>query len=197
MLLVFVRYPEAGTTKTRLIPAVGAVAAAEIQHRMSLHTLTCAREFSHDANIDVEVRFAGGTVEQIATLYGADLKYRDQGAGDLGPRLARATADAFLAGARRVIVIGTDCPALSVQHLRGAHDALVEADVVLGPAADGGYYLIGVREPHPELFEGIAWSSEWVLAQTLSAADRLGLAVQLLETLADVDRPEDLRHVPG
>jgi len=196
MLIVFVRYPAPGKAKTRLIPAVGPVAAADIQHRMSLCTLAVASEFGRDHKVDAEVRFTGGTAEQMVPLYGRDLRYRDQGEGDLGQRLKLAVADAFDAGARTVVVIGTDCPKLSAGHLRDAHEALLDADVVLGPALDGGYYLIGLRQAHLQLFDDIAWSTQRVLQQTLDATSRLGLSVQLLETLADVDRPEDLQHLP-
>ncbi len=196
MLIVFARYPEPGNTKTRLIPAVGAVAAADIQHRLSLRTLTIAREFCRDQKDDVEIRFTGGTAEQMGILYGTDWRFREQHNGGLGQRLALAIADGFLGGARSVVVIGTDCPALSADHLRATHEALVDADVVLGPALDGGYYLVGLRQPHSELFDGIAWSTDQVLMQTQEAANRLGLSVHLLEALADIDRPEDLRHMP-
>jgi len=196
MLIIFVRYPEAGRAKTRLIPAIGAVAAAEMQHEMSVRTLATARQFAKGANDWIEVRFAGGTPEQMAALYGADLQYREQGKGDLGQRLTLAIADGFRSGARTVVVIGTDCPALNAGHLHAANEALGESDLVLGPALDGGYYLIGLRQPRLELFEGIDWSTERVLSQTMQAADRLGLNIYLLEALADVDRPDDLRHVP-
>jgi len=196
MLIVFAKYPEPGKTKTRLIPRFGAAGAAEIQHSMTQHTLSVARTFVRDAEMKVEVRFTGATAEQMKTLYGTDLEYREQGEGDLGKRLKLAISDGFLAGARMVIVIGTDCPTLSPDHLRAAQNALVEADVVLGPALDGGYYLVGLRLAQSELFDGIAWSTDSVLKQTLEAAGRRELSVHLLQTLADIDRPEDLQYMP-
>ena len=195
MLIVFVKYPEPGKSKTRLIPAIGATKAAEIQHQMSLLTLATAREFSHRTGNDVEIRFTGSTAEAMATLYGSDLRYREQSEGDLGERLRLAIDEGFYSGAPNVVVIGTDCPALTVAHIAAAQDALAETDVVLGPAFDGGYYLIGLRQPQCELFEGIAWSTNQVLQQTLNAAKRAGLSVRLLETLADIDRPEDLQLI--
>lgn len=197
MLIVFVKYPEPGKSKTRLIPAVGATKAAAIQHAMSARTLATAREFGHLRRNDVEIRFTGATLAAMATLYGTDLRYCDQAGGDLGQRLRLAIADGFSAGARSVVVIGTDCPALTVAHLFAADDALLETDVVLGPAFDGGYYLVGLRQPQPELFEGITWSTDQVLTQTLDAASRAGLSVRLLEKLVDIDRPEDLKFVPS
>lgn len=196
MLIVFIKYPEPGKSKTRLIPAIGATKAAEIQHGMSLRTLATASEFSRTTRTDVEIRFIGATAEAMAMLYGSDFRYREQAGSDLGQRLMRAIVDGFRAGAPRVIVIGTDCPAITADHLCAAQDALAEADVVLGPAFDGGYYLIGLRQPRCELFEGIAWSTEQVLEQTLDGARRAGLSVRLLERLADIDRPEDLKLLP-
>jgi rSAM/selenodomain-associated transferase 1 len=196
MLIVFARFPEPGKTKTRLIPATGEVAAADIQHRMSLRTLEIATKFGREEKVDVEIRYTGATGEEMAALYGTDLRFRLQGDGNLGQRLDRAITEGFLTGARMVLVIGTDCPALSADQLRSARDALAEADVVLGPAVDGGYYLIGLRQPHAELFDGIAWSTARVLQQTLDVASRLGLSTHLLELLADIDRPEDLQHLP-
>jgi rSAM/selenodomain-associated transferase 1 len=196
MLIIFTKYPEPGMTKTRLVPAIGAIAAADIQHRMSLRTFAIAKEFCREIGTEIEIRFTGGTAEQMAGKYGPELQYREQGVGDLGQRLTLAVNDAFLGGAREVVAIGSDCPGLSTIHLLAASEALLDTDVVLGPALDGGYYLIGLRQPHVELFNGIAWSTEHVLQQTLQIANRLGLAVHLLETLADIDRPEDLRHMP-
>lgn len=197
MLIIFIKYPEPGKSKTRLIPAVGATKAAAIQHDMSLRTLATAREFGRNTRSDLEVRFAGGTAGAMAALYGADLRYREQSGGELGQRLQLAMADGFCAGAPTVVVIGTDCPALTVAHLVAAQDALAQADVVLGPALDGGYYLIGLRQPRSDLFEGIAWSTAQVLQQTIDAAGRGGLSVHLLEKLADIDRPEDLKLIPS
>ena len=193
MIIVFVKYPEPGKSKTRLIPAIGATKAAEIQHQMSRQTIATARQFGHKTLNDVEIRFTGATAEAMATLYGTDLRYREQSGGDLGRRLRLAIDEGFCAGAPAVVVIGTDCPALTVAHLGAAQDALAETDAVLGPAFDGGYYLIGLRQPQHALFEGIAWSTNQVLRQTLDAASRAGLSVRLLETLADIDRPEDLK----
>lgn len=195
MLIVMLKYPEPGKSKTRLIPAVGAVKAAEIQHRMSLRTLATAEEYRRSTGSDVEIWFTGATAEAMEALYGGGVRYRDQGRGDLGQRLLLAIGEGFRSGARTVTVIGTDCPVLSVAHLCEARDALTRADVVLGPAFDGGYYLIGLRQPQLSLFEGIAWSTDAVCEQTLAAASRAGLAVHLLEKLADIDRPDDLQFL--
>lgn len=191
-LIVMCRYPEAGRTKTRLIPALGAAGAARLQSDMTRHVLGWVDKFAHSTAANVEIRFAGGDAERMAALFGASGDYRPQGDGNLGRRMARAFGDAFDSGEGPVVMIGTDCPTVTADVLRAAFDALHTADLVLGPAHDGGYYLIGMRRLHPSLLEGIDWGSERVLKQTLNAARRLSLRVELLAERADIDRPEDL-----
>jgi rSAM/selenodomain-associated transferase 1 len=116
-----------------------------------------------------------------------------QGA-DLGARMAAATEWAFAQGATTAIVVGTDAPELSREHVALALEALTRAHVAIGPAADGGYYLIGLRRPAPALFERIPWSTPDVLTQTLARAEELGLTVAPLPLLADIDTVEDLRR---
>ncbi len=193
-LAIFTRYPEPGTTKTRLIPALGAEGAARLQCDLTRHALAQAREFRRTAAVTVEVRYDGGDAERMAECFGNDMAYRPQGAGDLGCRMERAFAEAFHDGAARVVVVGADCPGITPRVLRDAFERLATADVVLGPATDGGYYLVGLRRPVRELFHGIAWGGEQVLQSTLDRAAELSQVVSLLEPLSDVDRPEDL-HV--
>ena len=106
--------------------------------------------------------------------------------------MAHAFADAFAGGARRVALIGTDVPALAFEDVRDALESLDDHDVAIGPATDGGYYLIALKGPHPELFEGIGWSGPDVLADTLDRASRRDLSVRVLRTIGDVDTIEDL-----
>jgi rSAM/selenodomain-associated transferase 2/rSAM/selenodomain-associated transferase 1 len=192
-LIVFTRYPEPGRTKTRLIGTLGATGAAELQRRMTLHTLTTARDLAAAGRVEVEVRFHGGDEAAMRRSFGDGVSYREQGEGDLGDRLARSVDDARREGAASVIVIGSDCPGIDVDVLGRAFD-LVRDDplrIVLGPASDGGYYLIGLGHAAPEVFADIAWGTEIVLDQTLEAARRAGRPTRLLDVLADVDRPED------
>jgi uncharacterized protein len=109
---------------------------------------------------------------------------------DLGARMARAFTQAFAQGADRAIIIGSDCPSLTIEHLNGAWNALDTTDIILGPALDGGYYLLGMRQFQP-LFVA-DWGSDRVLTQTWNQALALGLSLQLLSPLRDIDRPEDL-----
>jgi hypothetical protein len=123
---------------------------------------------------------------------GPRFHYRLQSGGDLGQRLAMAFAKTFKRGALKVMAVGADCPGLDGECLVEAARHLETADVVLGPAVDGGYYLIGLRRPEPGLFTHIAWSSEKVLSQTLSRASASGLSVRLLPLREDVDDRESL-----
>ena len=121
-----------------------------------------------------------------------------QGEGRLGWRLQRQLGLARHHGAQRVVLIGSDLPELAAADLAAAFNALTRCDLVLGPAADGGYWLIGLAGNWPRLFAGgpraIAWGGDQVLAQTLAVADQLGLVVTLLPIRHDLDRPEDLRR---
>ena len=112
---------------------------------------------------------------------------------DLGERMADAFARAFARGARRVAIVGTDVPGVTRETVLAALSALDAADVALGPAEDGGYYLLALREPRPELFAGIAWSTATVAAETRSRAAASGLTVRELPALRDLDTLEDLR----
>jgi len=190
-IILFARYPEPGTTKTRLIPALGAEGAAALQSAMMAHTLAIIRDLCCDESFEYEVRFAGGDAERLTALYGT-ANYVPQSDGDLGERLDTAVREAYAQGVERVVVIGADCPELDATLLREAFKQLDETDVVLGPAWDGGYFLIGLRQHCLELFQGIEWGTEQVLKQTLERATAAGLTTRPVRRLPDVDYPEDL-----
>jgi uncharacterized protein len=192
VLIIFSRYPEAGRSKTRLIPALGASGAARLHEDMTRHTLRTAAELARGYPVRVEVHFAGGDEGLMRQVFGGDFPYRRQVAGDLGQKMQAALKGALSRGASRAVVIGTDCPDLTASRLRQAFEALTTRELVLGPAQDGGYYLIGCRRVWPELFADIPWGTEQVWARTLAAARGVGLTPQVLEPLPDVDRPEDL-----
>jgi rSAM/selenodomain-associated transferase 1 len=187
-LLVFTRYPEPGRVKTRLIPAVGDEDACNIHKEMADHTLKRLSSFRQQ----IEICFDSGSETLMKKWLGEDLSYKPQSGGDLGSRMKNAFAAAFLAGKKHVVAVGTDCPGLSEKHIYQAFSLLQNADLVLGPAADGGYYLIGMHTLQSNLFQDIRWGSGEVLQQTLLAARKLGLKIALLEELTDVDRPEDV-----
>ncbi len=191
-LIIFTRYPEPGKTKTRLIPALGPERAAILQQRMTEHTLAQAQLLQASSAIALEVRFTGGDRYLMRSWLGTELAHRSQGEGNLGQRMTQAFQSAFRAGMQRVVIIGIDCPDLDAIILSKAFQELQQHDLVLGPATDGGYYLIGLRRFVPELFQDIAWSTDRVWQQTIAIAQQHHLSVGSLPPLDDVDRPEDL-----
>ncbi len=194
-LILILKYPRPGAVKTRLVPALGDHRACELHRALVAHTLGEVGIFrSRGAGpLTVEARVAGAPDPAAARDWlGAGPVIREQGDGDLGARMERAVAAAFTEGAEAVVVIGGDCPQLAADHLAQAFAALARTDAVLGPAVDGGYYLIGMRRPFPELFQGIAWGGAEVRAQTLAAARALRIEIASLATLSDVDVPGDL-----
>jgi rSAM/selenodomain-associated transferase 2/rSAM/selenodomain-associated transferase 1 len=189
------KHPQPGRVKTRLIPALGVQRACDLCRALADHTLEAARRFMSETGASVQVRVAGApSSEKVREWVGAECSIAEQGEGDLGQRMELATREAFQEGAAKVVIIGADCPELGPGHLRAAFEALESKDAVLGPAADGGYYLVGMRVLAPEVFRGIAWSTESVLTQTLAAFRGAGIDPELLETLHDIDIPEDLVH---
>ena len=196
-LIIFTRYPEPGTTKTRMIPKLGVEGAAELQHQMTRHILTRVTEFSGLHPPSIEVRFEGGNKDLMEAWLGAGFDYAFQGKGDIGLRMGRAFKDGFGNGYESVVIIGSDIPDIAADIIQKAFAGLENHDLVLGPAGDGGYYLIGMQktalsQANPQLFNGIRWGTDGVLSQTLAVAKKLGLNYILLDTLDDVDRPEDL-----
>ena len=185
-VVLFTKYPEPGKAKTRMIPVLGEAAAAELQRAMTAHLIDTLRP-----NIDLLVRFTGRDAAAMTQLFGPS-RYEPQGDGDLGQRLQRAASETLAEGRDQVIIIGADCPGVTPATLHGASALLRRYDTVLGPARDGGYYLVGLKQPQPALFNGIDWGTDAVLQQTLDAANAAGLSVALLPVMDDVDRPEDL-----
>ena len=193
-LVVFTRIPKPGEAKTRLIPALGAEGAAELQRQMTERMLATARQLEAAS---VEVRFTGGSREAVRAWLGDDVGYRPQGPGDLGDRMGSAFSEAFENGVERVVIAGTDCPDLSRGVLRAAFRALRKHDIVLGPATDGGYYLIGLRRGAgkraiPAVFENMEWGTDRVFDETVARLNTQGLRLCCLAPLDDVDRPEDV-----
>jgi len=190
-IAVFAKYPEPGRAKTRLIPALGAAGAAALHDEMVRHTLASVGELLSVRDVEARVYSAGADPDAFARYFGTNILCVSQSDGDLGQRMHTAFAEVLRASTAAVI-IGTDCPDVSPGLLGMAFDSLRASDVVLGPALDGGYYLIGLRRPVPGLFENMDWSTATVLSKTLERAAALGLTVQLLPTLNDVDEPVDL-----
>jgi rSAM/selenodomain-associated transferase 1 len=186
LVVVFTRAPVVGRVKTRLARAVGDVAALEC-HRALLRSTLQAVETS---GLDAELRVDGDP----AALPPHRLPVHGQRGGDLGERMQDAIADVCARG-RTAILIGTDCPVLDAGYLLAADAALRNgADVVIGPVEDGGYVLIGMTRPLPELFVDMPWSTPAVREQTLRRAAQSRLDVVVLEELWDVDGEGDYRR---
>jgi rSAM/selenodomain-associated transferase 1 len=188
-LIVFLKAPRPGLVKTRLVGALGpdgACAAYVSLVETLLHRLR--------NRTDLELRFTpDDAAGEVRPWVRPGWVLEPQGRGDLGARLARATEAAFSGGCGPVVIIGADCPEVSSRDVEKAVELLTEgkADVVLGPARDGGYWLIAMRKPWTALFSGIPWSTDRVLIETTARAQSLHLAVKELRTLTDVDEPED------
>lgn len=190
MLGVLVKAPAPGRVKTRLAAEIGPRRAAELyRHLGALVVEACISS----AYATVVWFSPASARRQVAAWLKSSrvAAFRAQPRGDLGTRLVAALRRHFRDGARRVILIGSDCLGVDAKLVTRALAALDARDLVLGPAADGGYYLIGLRAPAPELFRGIAWSTGAVLEQTLARARQLGLHPALLPTLRDVDTASD------
>lgn len=191
-LIIFSRYPESGKTKTRMIPALGADGAAELQRRLSEYTVTQARRLRQLREIDIMVYFTGGNIYLMQNWLGNDVNYHVQAEGDLGVKMHSAMKDNFTQNRERVVIIGIDCPGVNYNILESAFKALENNNLVLGQAEDGGYYLIGLNKLVPELFIDINWGTSSVFNSTKAIAQKLNLTTTYLPILRDIDRPEDL-----
>lgn len=195
-LLIFTKYPHLGTVKTRLAATVGQALATEFHVRSAEYTFRQAAAVQ-DA-LDVSVWYAGSDDHEAMRLWleGCNLPFPiiPQSGKDLGERLHHAVFHAFEANASTVLIIGTDTPDISPELLGEARHALRTNDIVLGPAFDGGYYLLGMNRYSPALFEDIAWSSSDVALATIQKAHDEHLSVALLEKLFDIDTIEDVNN---
>lgn len=195
-LIIFTRYPEPGKVKTRLVPALGEEGASDLHRRMAELTINIARQVDLP-ELRIQVHYDGGDPELMKGWLSADVDLRSQGEGDLGERMRRAFETAFSDGMQKALIIGTDSPFITHQLLRLALFKLKTSDMALGPAVDGGYYLIGIRKQAaaqalPGIVSGIPWGTGEVFGRTLRKAQELGLNVYQTEMLCDIDRPEDL-----
>ena len=187
LLLLFVRNPELGKVKTRLAAAVGPQKALDIYSRLLRHT----RQVTQNLPVQKRVYYAGWVAENDIWP-NVQYEKRLQPPGDLGQKMEAAFASAFADGYTSVVIIGSDCLQLTPAILRQAYMELGRHDVVIGPALDGGYYLLGMKQLHPELFRNKRWSTAHVFPDTLQDIQTLRLTYSLLPRLSDVDHVEDL-----
>jgi rSAM/selenodomain-associated transferase 1 len=190
-LIIFARLPRPGEVKTRLGKEVGMAEASEIYREFAQHVFSIGDQLA-----------ATGT--RIYLFYDAVAKEQDirawirhlfvfapQSEESLGERMQRAFDKAFMEGAGRSVIIGTDVPELEASTVLNAFDRLSSHDVVIGPSTDGGYYLLGMNRPTKEIFKGIKWSTDSVYRESIKRLDSLSLSYSVLPELADIDTKED------
>jgi len=197
LITMLTRFPRLGEVKTRLVPPLTPEEALDLHDRLTRHTLRTMMAVQATGDAKCQVRTDAAFTHAAHEWLGGGFSTRYQGEGDLGDRIRSAFGDAFSAGKRKVAVIGSDCPRLTSAHLRDALRRLDGVDVVIGPAEDGGYYLIALRKETakrsvPFLFSNVPWSTSEVLDATIELAEKHDLSYVLLEPLPDVDRPEDV-----
>jgi len=185
---VFAKPPLPGLVKTRLLIDIGAAKATRVYRYCLEYTLEVARHSGLEYTVYLSQRYDEAPFN--------DEQYRLQRGEDLGARMYNALQDMLAEGLEAAIIIGSDCLDLGANQLQQAAQALASHELVLIPAADGGFALIGCREANPELFRSVRWGSGDVLEQTLANARRLDYRVSLLETVRDVDTLQDLEQYP-
>lgn len=188
-LILFVRNPELGKVKTRLAATVGQEAALRIYRQLLQHTLHITQSLPARKYV-----FYAGAVPQSDSWQAAGYRQRLQSEGDLGEKMRRAFETVFGDGCQQAVIIGSDCPELTSPIVALAFEQLRHHDVVIGPAEDGGYYLLGMKMVHPALFAGMQWSTATVYDATMRSIRQLGLDAYILPRLADIDTEEDWRQ---
>jgi rSAM/selenodomain-associated transferase 1 len=192
-LIIVAKRPEPGSTKTRLSPPFTPEAAAEFYDCLMRDTLALAAQVP---GVDLTLAYTPlSAVDYFQNLVPNGFRLTPQQGAHLGERLANALAFHFKQGYQRAVIMNSDGPTLPLAHLRAAFAQLDHADVTLGMGHDGGYYLIGLKQMVPELFENIAWSTEKVIPQTIDICRRLKLTVHCLPEWYDVDVEADLQRL--
>jgi uncharacterized protein len=199
IVLLFTRYPEPGRSKTRLTPILGAKGAADLQRRMTERILARISSLAATNPHRLEIHYDGGNLALMHAWLGSSYTFIPQIDDHLGARMAKAIAP-HLQRKKAIILTGSDCPGITSRILAEALDALTGHDLVIGPACDGGYYLIGVKgtlstDFIQALFTDIPWGSKTVFADTMAKAEYHQLTCHILPELHDIDRPEDLRYL--
>lgn len=186
-LIIMTRVPVAGETKTRLMSDLTGEECV-IFHEACLRDLI---QIQGKIKIPTYIYYSGFLTENFVSIFHEKVKFIPQEGSDLGERMAQAFRQTLISH-KHVVMLGSDVPNLRVPHLEKAFETLESKDLVLGPALDGGYYLIGMNTFHPELFKGITWGEAEVLEKTLERVQGKGLSYSLLERMRDLDTFEDL-----
>lgn len=194
-VLVLAKAPQPGRVKTRLIPLLGAAGAALLARQMLAQTLQTALDAALGP-VELCMSPAPGAAAWEGVAIPVGVLCSAQGKGDLGQRMARAVTSVTRRHRDAVLLIGTDCPVLTAQHLQQAAQALWHHDAVMLGAHDGGYVLLGLKAPCAAIFADMPWSTPAVATQTLQRLAELGLRVWQGPVLHDIDEPADLLHLP-
>lgn len=190
-IVQFAKAPQRGKVKTRMQPVLSEAQCVRL-HEQLLSTTTQVLVNSQLAQVELSVTHHHAFFDDVYSSHSGDLTLSLQVDGNLGEKM-QATVAKALQKFQCVIVVGSDCPFIDKNYLLQAFEALQHGnDIVLGPAKDGGYVLIGLTSEQPTVFADVDWGTEKVLAQTLRSIDRLKLRCHQLESLHDIDRPEDL-----
>lgn len=193
VVIVFLKAPVPGRVKTRLMPRLNAEEAAALYRAMAEDLL---ERLDRLRAVDLLLRVTPPSkMESMRRWLGKNRRLEPQRGSDLGARLAASFRAAFRSGYERVVIVGSDVPQVTSKTVRVALSLLRRHDVVIGPSPDGGYYLIGLCKPRPELFTHMPWSTSTVLPDTLRRISRLGLTVGRLPRLADLDLHSDARRL--
>lgn len=197
-VILFSRYPESGTSKTRLIPLLGSDNAARLQRLMTEKLLAAVEALSPGLGCRLTICFSGGTRAKMVTWLG-EHRYVEQRGDDLGGRMQHAFSESFKSGAQQAILVGSDIPSIDTTLLAQAITLVKQQEVVIGPTYDGGYYLIGFNnksatELYSAIFQGITWSTTSVFERTRQGLLALGITPVSLPKHHDIDVPEDLPY---
>lgn len=188
-LIIFAKNPERGKVKTRLAATIGKDAALSVYQRLLSHTASITKFIL----VDKFVFYSDNILQQDVWCNDLFFKQTQEG-NDLGERMKNAFAAIFRKDYSKIIIIGTDCPDLNADVITHAFKCLDSHDVVIGPAHDGGYYLLGIKQRCAQLFQNIRWSTHTVFEDTRMKCEHLNLNYSLLPTLRDLDLEEDLKY---
>ena len=193
-VVIFAKSPTSGPVKTRLQNLLGPEAARRLAEAFLYDTIETARRLTA-----VQIFLACSPSQRDPCFQKLEQRYRitliDQKGRDLGQRMSEAFRELKQRGFRKILIIGSDLPTLPISHLRQAFRLLLRYKIVVGPSLDGGYYLIGISQHVPPIFDGIPWSTEQVFVMTMEKILEAKLSCGLLPFWYDVDRPEDLRFL--
>jgi rSAM/selenodomain-associated transferase 1 len=185
----FAKFPEPGKVKTRLAKDIGPDAAADVCRSIAEYVLK--RTSPADSGFRRIIFYAPDAMRQRFREWMPGEVLRTQSGDDVGERMDNALKELFDLGAEKAIVVGSDIPGLHRGIIEQAFQKLDSCDVVIGPAMDGGYYLVGMKSPHPEIFRNVAWGTEKVFEETVTIIEKTGLSFGVVSTLFDVDDLDD------